>query len=288
MDSDDLEWLAGIGRAGSLSAIAKSRGVAVSTVARRLDALEALLKVRLVDRRPDGATLTDDGARIVALAEPLLASADRIKRTAAAMRAGEDRPPVMVSATEFIVAEVLAPAIPLLQASAPSVVVTLKAQTELVSLASRDADIAIRMSRPKGNSLVARKLPIQRLGMFASRDYLTGREAAPFAFEQQRLLSYDDSYGPIPEVEWIRENGLTACVTMRSGSTHALLNAVAAGAGIALLPTIFAKRADLIEIDAPFELPVRTAWVIAHRDLRRVPQIDAVHRWILAAFGRVR
>ena len=43
MQTGDLEWLLAIARAGSLSAAAKARGVAVSTAARRLDALEAEL-----------------------------------------------------------------------------------------------------------------------------------------------------------------------------------------------------------------------------------------------------
>ena len=39
---------------------------------------------------------------------------------------------------------------------------------QIVSLAGREAEIAIRMSRPEGNSLVARKLPGIRLGLFAT------------------------------------------------------------------------------------------------------------------------
>src|SRR5882672_1996949 len=112
VEIDDLAWLLAIARTRSLSAAARARGVAVSTAARRLDALEAELGLRLVDRRPDGARLTPDGARIAALAEPAIESAELIARTAAVMRAGGDRLPVAISATEFIVSEVLAPALP--------------------------------------------------------------------------------------------------------------------------------------------------------------------------------
>ena len=155
MQIGDLEWLLAIARARSLSAAAKAHGVAVSTAARRLDALEAELKLRLVDRRPDGVRLTPDGARIAALAEPAIDSAERIARAAAAMRAGGDHLPVVVSATEFVVSEILAPALPKLWARYP-LSITLRSQAGLVSLAARDADLAIRMSRPEGASLMAK------------------------------------------------------------------------------------------------------------------------------------
>ena len=62
MDSADLEWLRAVGELGSLSAAAKARDVSVSTASRRLDALEATLGVRLLDRGARGVRLTAEGA----------------------------------------------------------------------------------------------------------------------------------------------------------------------------------------------------------------------------------
>ena len=88
MDFEDLALLLAIEKGQSLSAVAKARNVAVSTVARRLDTLEAELKLRLVDRRNNGTRLTPEGSRIAALSGPAIAAGDRIARSAAVMRAG--------------------------------------------------------------------------------------------------------------------------------------------------------------------------------------------------------
>ena len=284
MQTGDLEWLLAIARAGSLSAAAKARGVAVSTAARRLDALEAELKVRLIDRRPGGARLTPEGTRIAALAGPAIDTADRIERAAAAMRSGSQLP-VSVSATEFVVSGILAPALPRLWAKHRGLSITLRSQADLVSLASRDADLAIRMSRPRGASLMARKLPLLRLGLFASPAYLGGRSPDGLRLGEERLLVYDDSYGPLPEREWVDAGGFAPAVALRTGSTRALVAAAEAGGGIALLPAVVARPRGLVEVPAPTVLPGRTPWLIAHRDLRRLPPIRAVHAWIVETFA---
>ena len=285
VEIDDLAWLLAIARTRSLSAAARARGVAVSTAARRLDALEAELGLRLVDRRSDGARLTPDGVRIAALAEPAIESAELIARTAAVMRAGGDHLPVVISATEFIVSEVLAPALPKLWARYPDLSVTLRSQAEVVSLAARDSDLAVRMSRPDGASLMAKKLPTFQLGLFASEAYLAGRDPASLRLAEERILIYDDSYGRLHELGWVEAGGLAHAVALRTGSTRALLAAAEAGAGIALLAPEFARPRRLIEVPAPSAIVGRTPWLIVHRDLRRLPPIRAVHAWVIEAFA---
>ena len=284
MDLADLDALAGVAATGSLSGAAKRLGVSVSTAARRLDALEAALKLRLVDRRASGARLTAHGVRIAALAEPLLDQAAQLGRSAAALRAGAGREMVRVSATEFVVSDLLAPALPAFWARHPGIAVQLQGQGGVVSLANRDADLAVRMSRPEGNSLVARKLNELRLGLYAAPAYLAGRDPARLDLAAERLLAYDDSYGRLPELDWLDRLGLSDAVAMRTGSTRALLTATQAGGGIGLLPHIFTK--GLVAVPLPAPLAPRTPWLVAHRDLRRLPQIAAVHGWITQSFAR--
>lgn len=286
MDSSDIDLLMSVAQTGSLSGAAKRLDVAVSTVGRRLDALEAVLGLRLVDRRMNGARLTPGGERIAALAEPVAEGLARIGRAAAAMRQGSERESVVVSATEFIVSDVLAPALPRLYEQHPGITVALRSEAAVVSLAAREADVAVRMSRPEGNSLLAKKLPEQRLGLFATTGYLRGRSVASLDLRTERLLVYDDSYGRLPELDWLGAAGLEASVALRTGSTRALVTATAAGAGIGLLPDWTGRLAGLVEIPPPADIPGRAPWLIVHRDLRRLPSIRAVHAWISRAFIR--
>lgn len=282
MELDDMALLAAVGRLGSISAAARSRGIAISTAARRLDGLEAALKLRLVDRRADGARMTPAGQRLAVLAEPLEAQMASITRAAAALRGGGPAM-VRVTATETVIADRLAPALPLLWARHPEIAITLQSQNAVVSLAGRDADIAVRMSRPEGAALIVRALPAEQVALFASPAWLGGRDPARIDAHDGPILAYDDSFGRIPEMAWLAGLGLAGAVRMATGSTRALLTATQAGAGIGLLPRRMA--AGLVEISTLTPAPPRVPWLAVHRDVLRLPAIRAVSRWITAAFA---
>lgn len=285
MDIDALRQLLELDRQGSLSAVAKQHDVAVSTIARRLESLETALGLRLLDRRANGVRLTPEGQRIAALAGPIVEQAARIDRAAAALKASAHGGSVTISATGFMVSEILAPALPDLWRETPGLAVTLRAQGDVVSLAAREADLAIRMSRPTEASLIAQKVGEAPLGCFASPAWLDGRDPASIRLSDARLLVYDDSYGRIAEVDWVAAHGLTGAVLLRTGSTRALVNACAAGGGVALLPVRAASREGLIAIPAPFALPPRPVWLLTHRDISRLPTVRAAQRWIRRCFA---
>ena len=286
LDPRDLDDLIAIWRAGSLSAAAKRRGVAISTISRRIEALEIALKLRLVDRQAKGTTLTRHGEEIAKAAEPMAEQLARVARLADGLRSEGGTLPVRLSATEFVISDVLAPALPQLWAKGGDFPLHLQSQGDVVSLAARDADLAVRMSRPEGASLIIRKLPMLHLGFFASCDYIGERDPHQLDLAHEKLLIYDDSYGRLPELDWLQSLGLHMSVAMRTGSTRGLMTAALSGAGIALLPKAIAQREDsLVEIETASNPPPRTPWLIVHRDLRSQPSIRMVHQWVLETFA---
>lgn len=285
-DSRDFEDLVAIAHAGSLSAAAKRRGVAISTISRRIESLERALNLALIDRRSDGARLTEHGRQLAALAEPVAAQVDRVVQAAAAMVAGARMRPVRITATEFVISDVLAPHLPALTRDGAAFPIHLQSQSDVVSLAARGADLAVRMIRPDGASLFIRKLPELRLGLFASHDYLAGRSPAAIDLGHERFLIYDDSYGRLPELDWFARAGLAGSLAVATGSTRALLVAAEAGCGIAMLPAIFGLRSQrLVELPTPIPMPSRTPYLVVHRDMRQQPEVRIVHRWIVSAFA---
>ncbi len=285
LDPGDLSDLIAIRDAGTLSTAARKRGVAVSTVSRRIETLEAALGLQLIDRRADGVLLTEHGHAIARAAEPLAEQLLRVQRVAESLRSGGAQVPVRVSATEFVISDVLAPALGRLWAAGVNFPIHLQSQGNVVSLAARDADLAIRMVRPDGASLYARKLTELRLGLFASQSYLGARAPESIDLRAERLLVYDDSYGRLPETDWIAREGLSGAVAMRTGSTRGLMTAALNSGGIAILPQVFASRSGtLIEIPLPRPLPTRQPWLIVHRDLRRLPAIQLTQKWIVTSF----
>lgn len=286
LDPQDLGDLIAIRDAGTLSAAAKARGVAVSTVSRRIETLEGALGLQLVDRRADGVRLTSAGLTVAEAASPIAEQMRRVERVAESLRQGGKTVPIRISATEFVISDVLAPALNRLWAMGADFPVHLQSQADVVSLAGRDADLAIRMVRPEGASLYARRLADIRLGLFASADYLASREPAAIDLKTERLLIYDDSYGRLPELDWVTRHGLSESVAMRTGSTRGLLAAALSGAGIALLPAPFALRHEtLVELPPPSTLPSRQPWLIVHRDLRGLSAIRLTQKWVAEAFA---
>lgn len=287
-DATDLDALVALARYGSLSAAAKRRGVAVSTLSRRIDAVEARLGLALVDRRARGARLTEAGQRIAAAAMPLSSQLDRIAQLASALAAGAVLRPVRLSATEYIVADILAPQLPALLGGPSAIAVELHSDADIISLAARDADIAVRMVRPVGASLVIRKQRPIGLSLYASRAYLGARAPGALDLAAEHLLAYDDSYGALPETAWIAAAGLSPRVVLRSGSTRALLTATLAGAGIALLPDVIASRhADLVAIPAGPRIAPRTPYITYHRDMQHDPAVRRVADWAAGCFQRL-
>ncbi len=285
MEWSDLGYLLAVARARSLSGAAQRLGVSTSTVARRLAALEAVLGLRLIDRRPDGAVLTPHGYRLAEQAGSVEERVAELERAAAALRQGAWPDPVAVTATEFVVSEILAPAVADLFARAPGLRLDLRSQSGVVSLAQREADVAIRMARPVGDSLFVRKLPAVHLGLYASRAYLNGRPPRSLDLTAERLLVYDETYGAIPELRWLEEASLAGAAFLRTPSTRALLNACTAGAGVGFLPKAFADAEPaLVEVPPPHPIPPRTPWLVVHRDLRRVRAVRVVGDWIVATF----
>ncbi len=286
MNWDDLRIFHGVAQARTLSAAARHLGASVATVARRISALEAALGVRLLDRTPSGVSLTPPGR---ALFERITTAADvmdGIDRLAATLRNNDWYEPVRVSATEPFISEVLAPALPRLLELEPALRIDLSATNDVVSLSAREADVAVRLAKPVGDSLVARRLPSLEMGLFASREYLAGRRPAGIDLRGERLLGFDASYGRIAEVAWMEDAGLAMAVSVRSTSIRALLNATIAGAGISILPRLLAtSRPELLELPPPLPMPTRPVWVVTHRDLRGVRPIRAVRDWIVDSFS---
>ena len=125
-----------------------------------------------------------------------------------------------------------------------------------------------------------------KLGLFASREYLRGRAPSALVLERERLIGYDDSYGPIPEVRFMEQAGLAGALVVRCTSTRALLAAACGGVGIALLPILLAQRHRLVEVPAARLPPGRAPRLVTHPDSRSSPPIRAVARWVTDSFER--
>ncbi len=288
MNWDDLNLFLRVAQANSMSTAARHLKLSVATISRRLEALERQLGISLVKRTPRGLTLTAHG---VALQQHTRDCADRmasIERFAAALKTASNTPFIRISATEPVISEIFAPHIGGFVTEHPTIRIEMRVENSLVSLALNDADIALRLTRPSGDSLMAKRLKPLEMGLFGRSDYVASITMIDGPdLSRATFISYDDSYGLIPELRWILEGRRNSQVQIRTSSTRGIANSVASGAGLAIMPKVFARRyPDLVEVELPDgpAITERNIWIVWHRDMSHRTGIRETIRWMEACF----
>jgi DNA-binding transcriptional LysR family regulator len=158
-------------RDGSLSGAARKLALTQPTVGRHIDALEASLELSLFTRSPQGLKATPAALDLVGYAETMAAASAALRRTASG-GAKADRGTVRVAASEMIGCEVLPPILTSFRDSHPGITLELALSNRNEDLLRRDADIAVRMVRPRQKSLVARRIGQSAIGFYAHRSYV--------------------------------------------------------------------------------------------------------------------
>ncbi|ACA20461.1 transcriptional regulator, LysR family [Methylobacterium sp. 4-46] len=280
MDWDGLRHFAALAEEGSLSAAARRLGVEHATVARRVAALEAQLGLRLVDRRGRRLVLTPEGARIAILAARMEREAQAIGRAAAGTRSslvGE----VTLSAPPALAAARLMAPLAALQARHPGLTIRLRAETRHASLARREAEVAVRLSRPETGEVAVSRLGEMTFRLYANPDSLRGRPEAAW-----RFVGADGAMQGSPQQVALEAVAAGRPFAVRAESVEIQAAAARAGAGIAMLPDFLAAADPLLAPLRPQDPPLRREiWLVVHADLRAAPAVRAVTACLRDAFA---
>jgi len=279
---DDLRILLAVHRDESFLAAGKTLGVAASTVARRVEAIERSLGRVLVHRGNDGTRLDPDALRLVALAEQLefgLASLVRDGRDV------EVSGTVRVSLSEGFIRP-LVPLLARLHAKYPALGIELISEARVADLARGEADIGIRIVRSASAAIVSKLLGRASTGLFASREYVERRlPSARLSREVAGLhdwVGLDASLERLPQERWIREYGARR-FTFRSNSALAIEQAVQAGMGIGFLGVVQGTSLPgLVQLDIEQAPPHIEVFLAFHRDARKTPRVRVVAKEIEA------
>jgi hypothetical protein len=141
-------------------------------------------------------------------------------------------------------------------------------------LLRREADIAVRMTHPKQETLIARRIGRIEVGMHATREYLAnhGTPVSVFELAQHTLIGFDQ------ETAFIRSARKHAPLlsrekfSLRTDSDLAQLALIRAGAGIGICQVPIAKRSDALVRVLPRQLALHLeTWITMHEDLRNRP-----------------
>jgi DNA-binding transcriptional LysR family regulator len=277
VDWEDLKTFLAVARHGNLSAGARSLGVSQTTMGRRLEGLQARAGARLLTRTPSGFHLTPAGERILPRVERMETEALAAER---AVSGEDDRLEglVRVTSVDAFAARILTPGLARLARLHPHIVCEMITDTRALSLARREADIAVRLAPFEQHEAVVRRIADMAFGLYASPAYLAKN---PFdetrGGEGHRLIVMQDDLAGLPEALWLREIAPAAATGVLANSRAVQSGAARAGMGLANLPRYLGDADDaLVRIETVMPPPVRGVWIGVHRDMRQTPRIRVV------------
>jgi DNA-binding transcriptional LysR family regulator len=265
--------------AGSLSGAARRLGLAQPTVGRQIEALQAALGgERLFTRSPGGLTPTRAAASLAPHARSMASAADTLLR-AAQGSADEMSGVVRLTASDIVGAEVLPPILARFREAWPRIDVELALTNRQEDLLRRDADIAVRMARPRQDALFARRIGAAPLVFYGHRSYLQ-RRGVPTTVAQlleHDLIGFDRERPMSDAVEGLAFEITPDLFAFRTDSELAQLALLRAGAGLVPCQTPIARRdpdlTPLLEGQFGFSLEV---WVVMHEDLKSDRRLRAL------------
>ncbi|WP_298835889.1 LysR family transcriptional regulator [uncultured Roseobacter sp.] len=260
---------------GSLLAASGHLGLTQPTVGRHIDLLEGALGFRLFVRGRGGMRLTGKGADLVATARDLVSDAVAFERLAGGMEEKIEGV-VRLSANQIIGTFLLPGILGDFMRDYPEIEVETDVSNEATNLLQRDADIAIRMFRPRQGDLVARKITELPIGLFAHRDYLS-RCTAPTELSDLRQHSLIGSDRDASLIDAYRAAGLALVpgdFAFRCDNDLAGINAVRAGIGIGPLHRgMAALWPGIVQVLSDLPIPPVELWLACHSDVRHNKRI---------------
>ena len=289
MSWDDIRYFLAVMRGGSLSAAARALQVQHSTVARRIDALESALGIRLFDRLPRGWPPTDEGLHLAEHAARIETDAHAFARAACARRRS--------TAWCAYRRRRCSPATSSRRGSpARSAHGRRCGSTCWARCTRRTCTHAKPISRCgcRGRPSRGRRAPARHDALRAVRVAgMGGRAARHLAVRRLRRRARANAAAPVA-----RPLRCRAPFRVRHQRPAAQHRACAAGAGVALLPRFLVDEpaahagAPLVELTAAPRCDIeREIWLVVHPDVRRSPRVqrvaDAIAEAVHAADGRL-
>lgn len=271
---DDLRIFLALAQAPSARQAAERLGVNVSTISRKLAALEQALGARLVERHPEGMKLTKAGADVVDAALQM----NEYVRGLARRVAGADRS--LVGTVRVAVPEILAHSVAEVLAGVLSehrqLQVELSVDDQLIDLSRHETDIAVRVSDMPPADLFGKKLGRANVGVYASERYWASH-AFELTDERHQWVEWPAYVKRKAAYAWLEREVPARRVAAYASSSQAVLASVAGGIGLSILTHVHARRhPGLVSRWALPDACGTDVWALTHRETRRNARIRAV------------
>jgi DNA-binding transcriptional LysR family regulator len=238
------------------------------------------LNTQLFTRAANGLTPTDMAQTLLPLAQSVLEEAAALHRAASAQKDILEGV-VRITSSRVAATHVLPVPLARLHATAPKLRFELAATDRAENLAHRAADIALRFTAPKQQSLVAARLADVDIGLFASPTY-----ALPDDLKDLRELPFiaDDREALILPALQKAGMALPRQIVLRCDDPLAQITHIQAGLGVGFCQANLAGRLGLRRV-LPHLTYAMPAWLVMHEDQSRIARIRFVFDHLKAELG---
>ncbi len=282
---DDFRFFQAVKRTGTLKAAAATLKTDQATVGRRLYALEEKLGTKLFEKRSTGYFLTAAGERISGSIDRIESEFDGVVRAISGDEARLEGT-VRIAAPGALANHFLIPHLKSLTVKNPGVTLEFLTGPDVVNLAKREADIAIRLVKPKQRNLQLKKIGTMSLGLYAAKSLWKGKKA-PATLEDLARYPFaglvDEAMSEL-EADLLARLGSGLNYALKTHAWTAVHSAVEAGMGFGILPHFMIRSTsacDRLDLVAPESCPI---WLVIHPDLKNNARVRLVVDAIQTAF----
>ncbi|MFO1387954.1 LysR substrate-binding domain-containing protein [Cellvibrio sp.] len=264
---DAIRIFLAIAEHGSLSRVARQETIAVSSVSRKLDTLEADLGFKLFNRSSRRLLLTDAGEQFLPRARNILLELEEAKHDLSAL-SSDPKGLLTVTAPSSFGRMYVAPAVARFLKRYPQMQIDLHIGDEIIDLAARRIDIAIRIGVLPDSDLVATQLAPSKRLVCASPEYIAkhGRPQTPEDLLNHNCLlasHVKPVYGLWCFASLNKGAALPVKGSLISNDTYSLLNAAVEGIGIIHLASWLVRdkilSGELVPLFSDEDLPAKIA-----------------------------
>ncbi len=248
MDWDKLKIFYTVAEASSFTKAATILNLSQSAISRQIQSLEQDLKIQLFERHARGLVLTDNGEYLFKSAHEVIS---KLKDVESNLSGHKDKLSGKLTVTTVVSFGTtwLTPRIKEFMDLHPEIEVELIFDDKELDLSTREADVAIRMRRPKQLNLIQKKFVDFNYHIYGSKEYLdkNGYPKILKDLDKHKFITYGrGTPSPVYSPDWVlklgAKEGKKRKSVMKVNSVYGLLLAVQSGVGLAALPDYIAHN----------------------------------------------
>lgn len=256
MDWDKLRVFHAVALAGSFTHAGEQLNLSQSAVSRQISTLEDSMGVALFHRHARGLILTEQGELLFETTKEIFQRISHLEGQIMDTRQLATGP-LLITIAEFLGTGWLLPRIKDLRRTNPDIQLTVLFDDRILNLGMREADIALRLTKPEQPDLIQRHLTTIGFHVCASKAYLDeyGMPTKILDLKNHKMVGFlPQATHPFHDINWLFDKAnidINNDQVMLANSMNAVFTAVENDGGIGVLPDYMIQNNKNLQILFP-------------------------------------